>query len=469
MTAPVAQGPYENAVLADGPLIWWPLSGYIRDSSGNGNHFTPFSGVRYQQTPLCSDGGYSAKSATGTDNGICYLNGVPSGLTGASVTLECWVNIPGSSHGTFAGVGTTANGWSFGIGSTTLDNDGLQLILANQGVAWVTTGYTFSTGTHHVMVVRSSGNSFTAYVDGSSVWTGSFTPSAATTRTYVGGYTGNHPISRSFNIDNVAFFASALSSARVTAHYNSGSGSVSAVVADSPTIFLKFDDDGTWADTWTDHTRGTNWIDPITNFPSAGAQTGMPAGMPGGCQFTASSYGQTNNTTTLVTPSGEGLSVELWVKTTNTNDKMLIAQDTGGGTTGRNWSFQIGATGILAFNVFTGTTGATTWGAVTSATVNDGNWHHVVGTWDNNVGTKVYIDSVLRATSSNPGGATRYRNSEIIMLNKGDNVATGYGGIDATYAQVAIYAATLTQTQVTTHYNAAQRSGWVGWGLPLNA
>ena len=457
---------YERVIAADKPAWWWPLRGYFQDYSGNGNHFTMAPGVRYNQTALCSDGGVAIGShnAGGTDLGMCWRPGMLSGMSGASTSLEVWVKVPASTtgfHGTLISVGNITNGWGFGVGGTTFDNDGANLILVNSNIAWVTTGVTLSAGTHHIVVTRSAGNSFTAYVDGVSVFTGSFTPTTATTYCAVGGGASNHPLAPGgIIVDNAAYYPSVLSGTRVAAHYAATNAAYdTAVLADSPVAYLKFD--ALNGDVWGDNSGGSTWLDPVVGNPQAG-DVG-PKKILTATTFAAGDYAYTNPETT--TSSSEDFSLELWIKTTASGaSKMLCAKDDGGGSN-RNWNLQYGSTGIISFGVFD--SGLGFHNAQTTATINDGNWHHIVGVYDHTAQTiTVYIDAVQQAQATGVA-ITRNKTSEIVMLNKGDNAATSYSGIAASYAQVAGYAKALTSAQVTNHYNAASVTSRAGWGIAL--
>lgn len=101
------------------------------------------------------------------------------------------------------------------------------------------------------------------------------------------------------------------------------------------------------------------------------------------------------------------LSVEAWVKTTDGTDQIIGSYD-------RSEYWRLGINGDGAG------TGQISWNLMTSAgildfgstqTVNDGNWHHIVGTYKNGL-AKIYIDGVLDNSASKGttigSGAKRY-------------------------------------------------------------
>ncbi|RLD09488.1 MAG: hypothetical protein DRI44_08360 [Chlamydiae bacterium] len=92
-------------------------------------------------------------------------------------------------------------------------------------------------------------------------------------------------------------------------------------------------------------------------------------------------------------------SIEFWMKTTSTNTHLIISKAVDGGTYRGWYVMQIGNT--IYFRLFSDAASAGI-KCNASATLSDGNWHHVVITYDgscnaNNV--KFYVDNVLRTTS----------------------------------------------------------------------
>jgi len=94
---------------------------------------------------------------------------------------------------------------------------------------------------------------------------------------------------------------------------------------------------------------------------------------------------------------GTEITISAWVKTTASGgeDAILSRDNTG---TCRCWQFRMEANGAIGFIRFLSTSELVN--LVTSKTVNDGNWHHVLGTFSAAIGTKVYIDGKEEATNS---------------------------------------------------------------------
>lgn len=199
------------------------------------------AGKTLMRPALLADGGYSV--APGGSAAIARSDAMPTGVDGSSVTAEAWINVPAANiSGGIIKIGTGSNGWGIGVGGTTWDDTGKQLILLLEGLVWKPTGHNLATGTRHIVAVR-SGTNFNCYVDGVSVATPSHTSvNTPTTVAVVGGSDGGRYLPASVDVDSAAIYTSALSGTRVVAHYNSGSGDNAAIAADSPAVWLKLDD-----------------------------------------------------------------------------------------------------------------------------------------------------------------------------------------------------------------------------------
>jgi len=312
---------------------------------------------------------------------------MPSGLSGANVTIEAWVKIPaGNVNGPFVNLGTDAAGWAVGVGGTTMDNTGHTLILVNNGIAWHNTGYTLSTGTHHVMVVRGTGGAFTCYVDGASVATGTLaSPGTATSRVDIGG-SASRFLSSTVDVDNVALFASALSSTRVTAHYNSGAGDNAAILADSPTAFLKFDDQSDYS--------GNNR--PLThiNAPTLGGASLLGDGSGHSISYNGSNqYSSVANAAWMNTNYASGV-VRMKVASGNLTGTTYIASRFNG-SVDSFWLLEIASGKVKAEMKDAGGTFRSVTGA-TTVTTGD----HTIGWSFNGTQLKVYLDGVLDGTTT---------------------------------------------------------------------
>jgi hypothetical protein len=97
----------------------------------------------------------------------------------------------------------------------------------------------------------------------------------------------------------------------------------------------------------------------------------------------------TNTANVLAATAATGFTLLAAVKTTGTAKAQIMAARRGGD----QYEFHQSATGKLALTVY-GTTTATVTG---STSINDGNWHLVVGRWDG-ANLTLYVDGVSDAT-----------------------------------------------------------------------
>lgn len=229
----------------------------------------------------------------------------------------------------------------------------------------------------------------------------------------------------------------------------------SVILGDSPTYYWE-----------TNETSGTNAAD------SADSNTGTyrgtvtlaqagPAGLGNATVLLDGSTGFISTATQLTNPQGP-LSIEFWFKMSGSTSGPLFgflnAQLMTGGTS-LDRHIYIGSTDKKVY-----------WGIFTtvvvtvnsSATVNDGNWHHVVATLASNNNMGLYLDTVS-ASNSNTNAATNY-NGWWHLGGDQESAVTGWPqGVSNNFfsgnvAKFAIYSSVLSSTQVTNHYNAGLAS-----------
>jgi len=117
-----------------------------------------------------------------------------------------------------------------------------------------------------------------------------------------------------------------------------------------------------------------------------------------------------NNSTSVLIANSPALnpasiSIAAWIKTSSTDaSSQIFTKDSyGGNPTGRVWQFCIGTSGHVEFIPFT----ASSLGDYTgSVNVVDGNWHFVVGTFDQSK-ISIYVDGTEDGTGLNLSGALR--------------------------------------------------------------
>ena len=234
---------YTDAVLADSPVVFWQLneaSGTtITDSSGNGNDGTLTGTVAYQDTEL-----WSGMDVITFGSGDYVEIDTPIALP-ASWTIEAWAirdnsTISGNYFAVVAGDEPFTDnfaGLRQQVGAIFTNDDGQFSVVGCGPVTSVGTDTVYPDYTqpaeddptvnpkavhHYAIVADNSLRTLTFYIDGVSVGSESISPESFQTfatftlRVASDGAGSGHWIG---GIGNVAFYNTALSSARIYAHY----------------------------------------------------------------------------------------------------------------------------------------------------------------------------------------------------------------------------------------------------------
>ncbi len=207
---------YESSVLLDAPQFYWRFStisgGTTPDSSGNG-----ISGILQNASNVYAD--TNDISALGPaiktlSNG--YLSPSTTINLGSNWTMEAWFRYPFPD-----GCSTSWCTLARGNGDHQIIVQQSSMQLGTYIGGFFSSGFnmqTLSTGWHHLATVGSGGTT-KFYIDGAQV--GSTVNVQSTEQlVYVGGL-GTQPFGQ---IDEFAFYGSALSASRIAAHYASASG-----------------------------------------------------------------------------------------------------------------------------------------------------------------------------------------------------------------------------------------------------
>lgn len=267
-TAPISIGyqwqtcpSYSSAVIADAPVAYWrlndPSGTTATDSSGNGHNGT-YSNVTLNATGALSS--CDPTNAAGGFNGSSSYVSNSTNVGGFTLTtpfsVEAWFYTPspGTEETLVANAYSTA-GWNLRL-SPSGDANHIRFALLTSGSAY---RYVDSTATvsasqwHHVVATYDGSNSPTSglkiYLDGTDV-TGSIvnagTLSTITTSNPVYLGRDNYSTPHYFNgsIDEVALFGSALSAARVQAHYQTGTAAFADVSGATASTFTVPSGDG---------------------------------------------------------------------------------------------------------------------------------------------------------------------------------------------------------------------------------
>lgn len=186
------------------------------------------------------------------------------------------------------------------------------------------------------------------------------------------------------------------------------------------------------------------------------ALNGSPAWVAGrsgqALQFNGVSFGLIGDRSSL-----EGmtrLSVETWLKTsTNGATRHIVSKWS---AVDRSFALRTGSNGDgrLTFQTFTA-------GAVVLTSndpFNDGNWHHVIGTYDG-AAQQLYVDLLMQASGAQSGMIAN-TTSEMCLAESCNGGATGFG-FDGTVDEAAVYNRDLSAEERTNSYCAAQAAGGV--------
>lgn len=181
-------------------------------------------------------------------------------------------------------------------------------------------------------------------------------------------------------------------------------------------------------------TGGTNGTDTSITYNSGNGKFNQGAGGDGSTSKIAFA--------TPIIPVGSK-TISLWVKTTTTADSMVICNSRiGTGDFGENIRVQTDGTIRYDANYTAGSTNT-----VSIATVNDGNFHHVVVVHTDGSSAQIYIDGVASgsASATYTDGGARSINLQMFM-DPGSFPKPYNGALD----DVAFFSRALTLTEIQT-------------------
>lgn len=224
LTVPdVFYGGYRQEILKDSPIGFWEFEeeiGTLAVNIGSGMSNGTHNNITFVNPGLIFD----SKRAVFYNNNTSTSNTIFTNTltTIAPCSLEAIVRLDSTSlQGSFIKIGGTLNGIAFGVGGSTLDEPGNNLIGLAEGIAWVRSGKAIGVGVHHVgMSFRSSNNGYYFYLDGQLVGSGTSSINAASGTGYIGGYFNDQGGRRfvAATIDQVAIYNKELSFDRWLAH-----------------------------------------------------------------------------------------------------------------------------------------------------------------------------------------------------------------------------------------------------------
>lgn len=160
--------------------------------------------------------------------------------------------------------------------------------------------------------------------------------------------------------------------------------------------------------------------------------------------FSGGSTGLAATTAPVAGP--QVFSIEAWFQTTSTAGGKIVGF--GSSATGESGSYDrhiyMDAAGRVTMGIYDGNLQTVT----SPGALNDGVWHHVVGTYGNGT-VALYVDGVLSGTRTGAAGAQAYRGYWRIG---GDNTWAGARYFAGRIDEVAVYPTVLTESQVRQHH-----------------
>ena len=453
------QSQYAKDVVADGATDYWRLS----ESSGSTaydyasfNDLTLGSTVTHGATGAITGDADTADNFDGSTTGLAATNNAIPGPN--TFTEEAWFKTTSTSGGKILGFGNANTGTSSSYDRHIyMDGSGhLYFGVYNGNTTTISTPNALNDGQYHYVVASLSSAGMSLYVDGKFVGNNSNTVAQAYNGYWRVGGDSSWSGANFFTgtIDDVAIYPTVLTTAQIRQHYIDSGRTFAGITApadsygktiynDSPNLYYRMDE-----------TSGTTATDVSGNGNDGtynGGQTLGTSSPVSGGTGTAVTFNGSNGTlasnTQVQAPAI--YSEEIWFNTTTNQGGKLIGfgNTQSGNSSNYDRHIYMENSGQLTFGTYTGQLNT----ATTTASYNDGKWHHMVATQAGD-GMKLYVDGVLAAT--NP--QTQAQGYSGYWRIGGDS---DWGGNSPYFAgtldEAAVYPYELTPTQITNHYQAS--------------
>lgn len=449
--------PYTQALTDAGADIYYPLN----EADGT----VAFDNIGFNDADASAA---LLRSQTGA-----IENDKASGFSGQSIATRSTVEGPNTfSLQAWFKTGTTTGGKLIGFGNARTGNSNSydrHIWMDNSGKihfgTWVNSAATVASASSyndnewHQVVASLGTNGMNLYIDGLKV-------AERTDVTNGQAYSGvwriggdnmngwpNQPSSTDFNgtLDEVAIFNEVIGSQKVLELYQASGRTADipepptdaygmSVYQDEPHSFWRLDEEtGNLAKDQTIFKNDGNVLGNVTMGQSSAFDQGHSFGFGNPEAVVVGKNPQSSPTV---------FSTEAWFKTSSSNGGKIIGF--GNAASGLSSSYDrhvyMRDDGTLLFGTYTGGENI----AVTEASYNDGQWHHVVATLSNE-GMKLYVDGGLQATNPQTG-AEPYSGYWRVG---GDRVWGGASSawFDGEIDEVAIYPRALSLAEVNEHYS----------------
>jgi hypothetical protein len=208
----MAQAEYTTAVLADSPAAFWKLdeaSGLPQDSSGNARHFTTTTGTPTYQQAGPFTGAYGILLQTTTNEG--FTRAVFDTATD-NVTIEAWLRQADPVSWFLV-----SNGTHLTDGFTVAHNGANVVVTAGGTTVLSSVPLGTDLVTYKQIVALRRSGTWEIYKDGDLFNTGSTASISTPTGSFKVGIAGS--FAAGSVVSNVSYYATAISAARIRAHY----------------------------------------------------------------------------------------------------------------------------------------------------------------------------------------------------------------------------------------------------------
>jgi hypothetical protein len=217
---------YQAAVLADGPLAYWPLDevvGGTRTPDASGNGHDAFidndngSGTVVFDTIGATAGGFAATLRGGAALFVDAPH--PLGFGDSSYTLEAWVRIETAESGNLMSSSEMGGGYTTYVSSNSIDH---KRYSGTSNEQMSQSPMAFENFRHVAVVYDATVNEGQMYVDGQPLFLPPNDLNLTWTSSSAAFYLSDTGVNDIITVDEVAVYASALSAERISLHHACG-------------------------------------------------------------------------------------------------------------------------------------------------------------------------------------------------------------------------------------------------------